>query len=241
MKRSKGTGEQTRRPRAWIAAALAILVAAAAGLMLIRAGEGPPAWSDTFESRVEMLALIETLNADILASTSATQSLEDWCRDHRMADDPRIVARRVRGVDKVPSAEQMQRLSVTRTDEVKYRRVELRCGVHVLSEADNWYVPGRLTADMNQLLETTETPFGRAVRPLGPYRRTFAAEEKWLPLADGWELEPRGWSLPRRAPLMTLPKELFEHRAVLYTAQGQPFSEVSEMYQGQLLAFRRAR
>jgi hypothetical protein len=88
-------------------------------------------WPDTFESRLEILALMQTLNADILASPSATQTLEQWCRDHKMTDDPRIVAREVNGVDKVPTADQLQRLQVKGTSEIKYRRVELRCSSHL--------------------------------------------------------------------------------------------------------------
>lgn len=62
-----------------------------------------PTRLDTYESRLEMLALTQTLNAEILASSSATQSLEKWCRDHKMADDPIIVARVIAGIDKVPT------------------------------------------------------------------------------------------------------------------------------------------
>src|SRR5688572_18367612 len=130
-----------------------------------------PEWRDTYQSRLEVLALLQSLNADILAGSSATRTLEAWCGDHDMADDPKIVARRVPGVRKEPSAEQLQRLGVRDASEVQYRRVELRCGAHVLSEADNWYVPARLTPEMNAALETTETPFGRAVQSLRPYRR----------------------------------------------------------------------
>ena len=35
-----------------------------------------------------------------------------------------------------------------------------------------------------------------------------------------------------------MPKEVFEHRAVLYTSDHVPFSEVVETYQSELLAFR---
>ena len=49
---------------------------------------------------------------------------------------------------------------------MRYRRVQLACGDRVLSEADNWYLVGRLTLDMNTALERTETPFGVAVRAL---------------------------------------------------------------------------
>lgn len=199
------------------------------------------AWHDTFESRVEILALLQSLNAEILASSSATRTLEQWCGEHRMADDPKIVAIVVPGVRKEPSAEQLQRLGVDGASELRYRRVELRCGAHVLSEADNWYVTGRLTPEMNALLTTTDTPFGKAVQPLHPYRRTIAATMLWTPLPRGWEQQPRSRFRSRRRRTLALPKEVFQHRAVLYTADHLPFSEVVETYQSELLAFSRGR
>jgi hypothetical protein len=159
-----------------------------------------------------------------------------------MAGDPIIVARVIAGIDKVPSAEQLQRLQASSLSDVKYRRVELRCGSHVFSEADNWYVPSRLTAEMNKLLETTETPFGKAVQALRPYRRTFAVTLLWSPLPAGWEQQPRARGQPsEEARALVLPRDLFEHRAILYTSDHHPFSEVKERYQGQLLAFLRGR
>src|SRR6185295_7447592 len=106
----------------------------------------PPAWRDTYQSRLEILALLQTLNVDLLANSSATRTLEQWCGDHHMAADPKIVASRVADIRKEPSPEQLQRLDVHAPSEVRYRRVQLRCGAHILSEADNWYVPSRLTA-----------------------------------------------------------------------------------------------
>ena len=198
-------------------------------------------WRDTYESRLEILALLQTLNAEILAASSATRTLEEWCGEHRMAAEPKIVATRVADIRKEPSAEQLQRLDVRDVSEVRYRRVELRCGAHVLSVADNWYVPGRLTPEMNAALETTETPFGRAVAPLRPYRRTIAVTMLWTPLPRGWEQQQRSQLRFRRRWALELPKDVFQHRAVLYTADHQPFSEVVETYQGELLAFRRER
>lgn len=201
---------------------------------LIHAQEQPQ-WPDTWVARLEALALIQTLNADILASRSATQSLENWCRDHRLAQEPRIVAQAVAG-NKTPDADQRQRLEVTDRDEVKYRHVRLRCGGHVLSEADNWYVPSRLTPEMNRLLETTDTPFGTVVRSLDPYRRTFAATLLWAPLPDGWERGPAR-NVESIGRTLVIPDALFQHRAVLYDRNGRPFSEVSEIYQRDILAF----
>lgn len=195
-------------------------------------------WSDTFESRLEILALLQSLNVEILAGTSATRTLEAWCGDHQMAVEPKIVARRVTG-RKEPSAEQLQRLDVRDATEVAYRRVELRCGEHTLSEADNWYVPARLTPEMNALLATTDTPFGKAVQSLTPYRRTIAVTMLWMPLPRGWEQQRRPRCRFCRQRTLVVPKDVFQHRAVLYTADHRPFSEVVETYQAELLAFRR--
>ena len=233
------------RTQWWLCVVLVGLSAAAPlRVMAQRAqrAQSAPAWTDTFESRLEILALTQTLNAEILASSSATRSLEHWCRDHDMAADPTIVARLVAGIEKAPADEQLQRLQVGSAREVRYRRVELRCGPHLFAEADNWYVPGRLTAEMNRLLETTDTPFGYVVQPLRPYRRTFAVTLLWSALPAGWEQQRRPEERSGdRARALALPKELFEHQASLYSSDHQPFSEVDERYQGQLLAFVRRR
>ena len=201
----------------------------------LHAQEAPP-WPNTFTARLEALAMIQTLNAEILGSRSATLTLENWCRSHRLAEEPRILARPVTGVSKIATAEQRQRLEVTEYEEVKYRRVQLQCGTQVLSEADNWYVPSRLTPEMNRLLETTDTPFGRAIESLEPYRRTFSVTLLWAPLPDDWERESATIREGKNGAL-AIPAALFEHRAVLYTRDHKPFSEVSEVYQRQILAF----
>ena len=194
-------------------------------------------WRDTYESRLEILALLQSVNGRILAATSATLVLEEWCGEHRMAADPKIVATRVPDVRREPSAEQLQRLGVRDASEVRYRRVELRCGAHVFSEADNWYVPARLTPEMNALLTTTDTPFGKAVQSLAPYRRTIAVTMLWMPLPHGWERQKRSQLRFPRWRTLTLPREVFQHRAMLYTADHVPFSEVVETYRSDLLAF----
>ena len=159
---------------------------------------------------------MQTLNDELLASRSATQTLEAWCGDHHLAAQPRIVARLVTNADKPAMTEQRHRLQVASADVVKFRHVRLQCGSRVLSEADNWYVPSRLTAEMNHLLETTDTPFGIVVRPLEPYRETLAVTMFWTAGA---------------AP----PEALFAHRAVLFTRDHVPFSEVYEVYQREIL------
>jgi chorismate-pyruvate lyase len=194
-------------------------------------------WRDTFESRVEILALLQSANAEILASSSATRTLEEWCGEHHMSADAKIVADRIRNVAKQPSPEQLQRLGVHDASELRYRRVELRCGTHVLSVADNWYVPARLTPEMNTLLDTTDTAFGKVVLPLHAYRRTIAMTMLWSPLPHGWEQRKHPRFASHTRHLLTLPHDVFQHRAVLYTADHLPFSEVVETYQSELLAF----
>jgi len=194
-----------------------------------------PAWPDTFLARVEALALIETLNATLLAARSATSTLESWCADHKLAEEAKIHARLVRGIDKPIADEQRRRLRIDQTEPVKFRHVELACGDRILSEADNWYVPARLTAEMNNALETTDMPFGRVVAALKPFRQTFAVAVLWKPLADGWEREPPAADHPEQT--LAIPAKLFEHRALLYTPDLEPIAEVDEIYTRESLAF----
>jgi chorismate-pyruvate lyase len=213
-----------------------LLAAAMASLGASAAAQEQPTWPDTYVARLQALALVQTLNGKILASRSATLTLEAWCHDHHLADEDVIAAEVVRGVTKAATPEQRRRLQVGPNTEVKYRRVRLRCGSRVLSEAENWYVPDRLTAEMNHSLDVTNTAFGRVVQSLKPYRETFDATILWSPLPEGWERSQRPAAKVNAQPL-AIPDALFEHRAIVYTGQHIPISEVDEVYQKQLLAF----
>lgn len=213
-----------------------LFVTLAAILCRAREPAPEPQWHDSFTARLEALALLQTLNADLLSHESATLTLERWCQAHHMASPVRVVAERLPDTDKPPTPQQRQELGVTATALVRYRRVELRCGDHVLSEAENWYVPGRLTPDMNRLLETTEVPFGRIVQPLHFWRHLLEARLLWSPLPPDWDdggkaapLGPVTWPDARSAVL--------RHRAVLVLPDGDPISEVIETYTAAVLAF----
>jgi hypothetical protein len=194
-----------------------------------------PAWPDSFVARVEALALLQTLNAELLSHDSATLTLEHWCDLHRLASPARIVAARVTGMDKPPSPEQRRDLGVGPTEPVRYRRVRLTCGAVVLSEADNWYVPGRLTPAMNKLLDTTDTPFGKAVQALQFRRHTLSSTLLWSPLPQGWEMHAS--AAGGGAAELPIPAKLLVHRAMLTLPDGTPFSEVVETYTGSVLGF----
>ena len=194
-----------------------------------------PNGTGSFVARVEALAVLQTLNADLLSHDSATLTLERWCDVHKLASPPRIVASRVTDIDKPPTPEQRRELGITATDPVRYRRVKLMCGALVLSEADNWYVPSRLTPEMNKLLDTTDSPFGVVVRSLHFQRHTLSSTLLWLPLPAGWEMNAT--SARDAGADQPMPSQLLEHRAVLTLPDGTPFSEVVETYTDKVLAF----
>ncbi len=224
----------------------------------------PPTWTSSFVTRVEALAVLQSLNADLLSHDSATLTLERWCDVHKLASPAKITAVRVLDVDKVPTPEQRVELGVSPTEPVRYRRVKLTCGAAVLSEADNWYVPGRLTPEMNKLLDSSDTPFGLVVRPLHFQRHTLSSRLLWLPLPAGWEMNHAAGGGGAASGEVgggagaaggvgggsgvvgagshgdgdqPLPPKLLEHRAVLALPDGTPFSEVVETYTDQVLAF----
>ena len=179
---------------------------------------------------------METLSAEILASRSATLVLEKWCGDHAIALPAKIRAERVEHAPEKPiRPEQRAHLDVGPDEPIRYRRVRLACGAHVLSEADNWYVPARLTPEMNRVLDTSDTPFGKAVAALHFTREPLGAEIVWPVLPPDWQ---------RRAPpadqpdeMLDIPLELFDHQAVLYDEHHRPISEVEEHYLRAILPF----
>lgn len=207
-------------------------------LALCSASPVSAAWHDTPTTRLEALALIQTLNAELLSANSATLTLERWCMDHALAAPAVIVAHQIQGAELPADDELRQRLQVDAAEPLRHRRVELRCGAHVLSVADNWYVSSRLTAGMNQLLDTTDTPFGKVVLPLRPRRETVSAEMRWSPMPKGWEMTaPKRRSERAMSRWLNVPETLFEHHAVVYTGDHLPIAEVHERYQRGLLDF----
>lgn len=198
--------------------------------------ERTSAWANDFTSRLEALAVLQTLNADLLSHDSATLTLDRWCDAHHLASPAKIVAVRDKATIKPATAEHRRVLGVTPAEPLGYRRVKLMCGSRVLSEADNWYVPSRLTPEMNRQLETTDIAFGRAAQPLHFQRRTLSAELLWSPLPGGWDIAPVA---PADAGGKTLqiPHEVLRHQAVLVLPGGAAISEVVETYTEQVLAF----
>ncbi len=192
-------------------------------------------WEDSFLTRLKLYAVIETLNAELLSHPSATLTLERWCADHKLAPEAKISAKLERGSEKALDAKDRERLAAGAADTIRYRHVGLFCGDTLLSEADNWYVPDRLTQEMNRLLDETDTPFGRAVRSLDFRRETLSAKLLWSPLPEHWDVSPG--PPPASDGRIEAPGRILEHKAILRTGSGTPFSLVIETYTSGVLAF----
>jgi len=160
--------------------------------------------------------IIADLNQRLLAGPTATAVLAKWCGDHGMAEPARIHAERVKGAADA-SPEQRARLKVGADEPLAYRRVHLMCGSHLMSDAENWYVPSRLTPAMRALLADTDTPFGTVIGPLGPKRRNLEVVQLW---GEG-----------------PLPRDLLRHRALVVGSDGEPLAEVVETYTAGVLEF----
>ncbi len=199
------------------------------------AAEASPSWKDSFVTRLELLALIETFNAELLSHASATATLEKWCADHGLARDAKVIAILERGAEKPLDGEGRRLLGVEPAEPVRYRHVRLVCGEKLLSEADNLYLPGQLTPEMNRLLDETDTPFGRAVRELNFRRETLSARLLWLPLPEHWEMQPLSGTDPQGR--VEAPSRILEHRALLRKADNKPLALVAETYASGVLDF----
>jgi chorismate-pyruvate lyase len=153
-------------------------------------------------------AAYDAFEAELNAGPTATAALQRWCEAHGVTGT--VIAEVDRDAERAPSAATYLRLQVSPDEPIAYRRVRLGCGGHVLSEAENWYVPARLTAAMNAALETGDTPFGAVIAPLVPHRQVVSSERLW---ADG-----------------AAPDDILRNRGLVLDREGRPLAEVSETY-----------
>ncbi len=194
-------------------------------------------WPADLAGRRHAHALLRALDADLRSHDSATLTLERWCAAHGLASPALVVADRVRDAGATPDPAIRALLGVADTEPVRHRRVHLRCGAVVLSEAENWYVPRHLTPAMNAALDASHASFGHVVAPLGFRRHTIVAEILWRPLPEGWH-DPAAPD-PKASPgeTMPVPSVVLRHRAVLRLSDRTPFSVVDERYTSGVLAF----
>ncbi len=153
---------------------------------------------------------IAAFEANLSAHASATAALQLWCDQRGLAPGQAIEVEFVSGADEAPPADVRVLLGVDPQAPLGYRHVRLLCGKHVLSDAHNWYVPARLTPEMNRQLAESRVPFGRVAAALN-----FARE----PLASTRRGDP---GCPAGA--------ISTHRALLRLPDGQPLALVVECY-----------
>jgi chorismate-pyruvate lyase len=109
-----------------------------------------------------------SLHRKLLASPSATAVLREV-----FGDPVEII--RITGAVLAPTASQCAALGVRDAAEIVHRQVVLVAAGRKVSDADLWYVPGRLWSGMAEKLLTTTVPFGTVVAPMQPSRETLAA------------------------------------------------------------------
>jgi chorismate-pyruvate lyase len=143
----------------------------------------------------EAVRLQTQFEQGLAAQASATEALRSWCDLRGLATPARMTARLVRGADVPPPANIQQLLGVSAGDPLTYRHVQLMCGDRLLSQAHNWYVPSRLSAQMNQQLAQTDIPFGKVISSIGFSRHPVASTRGRDPAC------PAGTILANRAVL----------------------------------------
>lgn len=158
----------------------------------------------------ETQGLAAAFEANLANHASATQALQQWCEARGIAPGATIRVEFVSGADLAQPADLRQVLGVGPDEALGYRHVQLVCGKTVLSDAHNWFVPARLTAEMNRQLAETQIPFGRIAASLNFTREPLSAARHGEPGC------PEG--------------VISTHRARLVLPDGRPLAYVQECY-----------
>ncbi|HKR91125.1 hypothetical protein [Novosphingobium sp.] len=153
---------------------------------------------------------LEEFEAVLRRHDSATRALEEWCAARGLADPARITASNLGADDRDMPRDARRGLRLKQGDTVAVRHVGLSCGQTVLSVAWNWYLPARLTPQMNETLRSGNAPFGKVVSSLRFRRRPL---ETMRGRAD---ICPDG--------------TISTHRAVLVLPDGRPLAYLVECY-----------
>src|ERR1700761_8152329 len=104
----------------------------ALGLALSAAGAAQAAAADGFVRRLEALAVLQPLRAELLGHDSSTAVLQSWCEAHG-PPGLKIVAEHDPKADRPPSEAAAKALDLKPGQAVRYRRVKLGCGAVVVS------------------------------------------------------------------------------------------------------------
>jgi chorismate-pyruvate lyase len=165
-------------------------------------------------------ALVRELSRRIALARTATAALLAWCDEHRLSHGP-IMAKRLQGDRTLPAKElSLPELGAPSEEPLCHRRVELVRGNLPLVTADNWFLPARLSPEMNDVLGSTDLPFGAVVAPLDPKRRNAS-----IHFCDPGDGAPWGQ------------ETILEHRAIVLSGDGEPLAAVRERFRVELVSF----
>ena len=104
---------------------------------------------------------IWALNTRLIAGATATETLLAWCEEHGLSEGPITVEIRQRFAPALVPDAVLPALELDPGETIHYRQVRLMRGSLPLAAAENWFVPQRLTAAMNEALLRTNVPFGQ--------------------------------------------------------------------------------
>src|SRR5262245_56752703 len=75
---------------------------------------------DPLDRHLRLYAEAQLFNGQVLSSTSATASLQAWCKEHDLAPDAKIVAQQVPGADNPMTDKQRSDLQVGKDEPIRY-------------------------------------------------------------------------------------------------------------------------
>ncbi|QRM32991.1 hypothetical protein [Microvirga sp. VF16] len=182
-------------------------------------------------ARSEIEALIQDLNARLIAGATATETLLAWCDEHGLSQGPISVACRQRHVLAAVPDDVKAALAPLASETVQFRQVQILRGPLPLATAENWFVPQRLAAGMEDVLQTTDLPFGTVIARLRPSRRTLAVQIRPLtadPSEDPSRLSASGHH--------SQPEVILEHTTVILSETGTALALVTERFFSDLIA-----
>lgn len=107
-------------------------------------------------------------------AASATGLLQTWCEARGIGEGSVRALRHPGPAEPLPAEATHMLLPPGAPHHVRHRRVTLLRGAAGLSDCDIWWLPSRLTPEMQAALDSTDRPFGTVVEALRPTRRVLA-------------------------------------------------------------------
>ncbi|RED34545.1 hypothetical protein BJ123_110185 [Rhodopseudomonas thermotolerans] len=164
---------------------------------------------------------------------TATAALIAWCRCH-YPDEAEAVTITLLTDQDVPADGYDGPLRPKAGETLRRRRVWLRWGDRVLSEAENWYVPERLPPAMREAVADGTQPYGAVVAGLRPQRITITALRSDQVRADRFGTEAVLAQLARTEGFSRHDAFVLHIHAVMMAA-GIVLAELREHYRRELL------